>query len=76
MEQPLGFVAWGNSIMQNNEKAIHRLKKSQDHGLKMIWKIDMQSCKTNQLIFFQNTSSGSVIPVVYVDDILRTSSDQ
>ena len=80
MEQPLGFVA------QEEIGKVFRLQKSL-YGLKQsprawfgkfnqaVKTFGMQKSKSNHFVFYKNSSSGIILLVVYVDDIVITRSD-
>ena len=80
MEQPLGFIA------QEEIGRICRIRKSL-YGLKhspRVWfgkfsqvveKFVMQKSKSNHSGFYKNSSSGIIMLIVYVDDIVITLSD-
>ena len=80
MEQPPGFVAHGEI------RKVCRLRKSL-YGLKQsprawfgkfsqaIETFDMQKSKSDHSVFYKNYSSGIILLVVYVDDIVIIGSD-
>ena len=80
MEQPPGFVAQGEI------RKVCRLRKSL-YGLKQsprawfgkfsqaIEKFGLQKSKSDHSVFNRNSSSGIILLVVYVDDIVITGSD-
>ena len=80
MEQPPGFVA------QGEYGRVCRLRKSL-YGLKQsprAWfgkfsqateKFGMKKCESDHSVFYRNSSSGIIVLVVYVDDIVITGSD-
>ena len=79
MEQPLGFA-------QGEIRKVCRLRKSL-YGLKQspsawfgkfshaVETFGMHKSKSNHSIFYKNFSSGIILLVVYVDDIIITASD-
>ena len=80
MEQPLGFVGQGEI------RKVCRLRKSL-YGLKQsprawfskfshaVEKFGLQKSKSDHSVFYWNSSSGIILLVVYVDDIVITGSD-
>ena len=72
MEHPPGFVA------QREIGKVCRLRKSL-YGLKQspqaVEKFGLQKSKSNHSVFYRNSSSGIILLVVYVDDIVITGSD-
>ena len=80
MEQLPGFVA------QEEIGRVCRLQKSL-YGLKQslrawfgkfnqaVKEFSMQKCKSKHSVFYRNSSSGIILLVVYVDDIVITRSD-
>ena len=58
------------------KKAIYDLKQSPralfDKFSRIIYEVDFQKCYSNRLVFIRKSSSGTVILVTYVDDILLT----
>ena len=80
MEQPLGFVA------QREIGKVYRLRKSL-YGMKQsprawfgkfsqtIEKFGLQKSKSDHSVFYQNSSSGIILLVVYVDNIVIPMSD-
>ena len=79
MEQPLGFVSQGEI-----EKVCH-IRKSM-YGLKqspLAWfhklsqaveEFGLQKSKSDNTVFYRNSSLGIIMLVVYVDDIVITES--
>ena len=80
MEQPPDFVA------QEELDKVCKLRRSLD-GLKqsprawfgrfseVVQEFGMQKSKSDHSIFYRHSEVGLVLPVVYVDDIVITSSD-
>ena len=80
MEQPPEFVA------QEEKERVCRLRKSL-YGLKQcphawfgkfiqaVKEFDMQKSKFGHSVFYGNSSSGIILLVVYVDDIIIAGSD-
>ena len=80
MEQPPRFVAQGEI------ERVRHLRKS-SYGLKQspcawfgkfsqaVEKFGMQKSKSDHSVFYRNSSSGIILLVVYVNDIVITGSD-
>ena len=80
MEQPPEFIA------QEEKERVCRLRKSL-YGLKQcphawfgkfiqaVEEFDMQKSKSGHSVFYGNSSSGIILLVVYVDDIIIAGSD-
>ena len=80
MEQPSGFVAWGEiGKVCRLRKSLYGLKQSPrawfDKLSQTVETFDMQKSKSNYSVFYKNSSSGIILLVVYVDDIVITGSD-
>ena len=80
MEQPPGFVAQGEKgRVSRLQKSLHGLKQSPRAWFSKfsqdIEEFGMQNSKSNHSVFYKNSSSGIIMLVVYVDDIVITRSD-
>ena len=80
MKQLLGFVAWGEiGKVCCLRKSLYGLKQSLcawfDKFSQAIKTFGMQKSKSNHFVFYKNSSSGIILLVVYVDDIVITGSD-
>ena len=80
MEQPLGFVAQGEiRKVYSLWKSLYDLKQSPRACFgkfsQAVKQFGMQKCKLDHFVFYRNCSSGIILLVVYVDDILITGSD-
>jgi hypothetical protein len=82
MEQPSGFVAYGESgLVCKLQKSLYGLKQSPRAWFgkfsKVIKQFGMIRSEANHFVFFRRSSLNKVIHrVVYVDDIVITSNDQ
>ena len=79
MEQPLGFVAQGViGRVCPLRKSLYRLKQSPHAWFgkfsQAVEEFGMQKCKSDHSVFYRNSSSGIILLVVYVDDIVITGS--
>ena len=80
MEQPPGFLAQGDiGKVCRLRKSLYGLKQSPrawfgkfSQAVETFW---MQKSKSDHSIFYKNSSSGIILLVVYVDDIVITESD-
>ena len=80
MEQPLGFVAQGEiGKVCRLQKSLYGLKQSPrawfgkfSHAVE---KFGLQKSKSDNFVFYRNSSSGIILSVVYVDDIVIIGSD-
>ena len=76
MEQHLGFVAQGEI---GRRKSLYGLKQSPSVWFgkfsKTVKEFGMQISKSDHSVFYRNSSSGIILLVVYVDDIVITGSD-
>ena len=80
MEQPLGFVAQGEiGKVCRLQKSLYGLKQSPyawfgkfSHAVE---KFGLQKSKSDHSVFYRNSSSGIILLMVYVDDIVITGSD-
>ena len=80
MEQPLGFVAqWEIGRVCRLRKSLYGLKQSP-----CVWfgkisqaveEFRMQKTKSDHFVFYRKSSSGIILLVVYVDNIVITGSD-
>jgi len=79
MEQPPGYVAQGEIKVCHLKKAIYELKQSIRAWFEKfsltICSIDFRRCHSDNSVFIRRTSSGIVVLVVYVDDILLIESN-
>ena len=80
MEQPLGFVAQGViGRVCPLRKSFYRLKQSPHAWFgkfsQAVEEFGMQKSKSDHSVFYRNSSSGIILLVVYVDDIVITGSD-
>ena len=80
MEQPLGFVAQGKKErVCRLRKSLYDLKQSPRAWFgkfsQAIKEFSMQKSKSYHSVFYKNSSSGIILLVVYVDDIVITGSD-
>ena len=80
MEQPLGFVAQGViGRVCPLRKSLYRLKQSPHAWFgkfsQAVEEFGMQKSKSDHSVFYRNSSSGIILLVVYVDDIVITGSD-
>ena len=80
MKQPPGFVAKGEiGRVCRLRKSLYGLKQSPrawfDKFSQAVEEFDMQKSKSNHSLFYRNSSSGIIMLVVYVDDIVITESD-
>ena len=80
MEQPLRFVAQGEiGKVCHLQKSLYGLKQSLrawfDKFSQAVETFDMQKSKFDHSVFYKNFSSGIILLVVYVDDIVITGSD-
>ena len=80
MEQPPGFVAQGEiGRVYRHQKSLYNLKQSPRAWFgkfsQAVEEIGMQKSKSNHSVFYKNSSSGIILLVVYVDDIVITESD-
>ena len=82
MEQPLGFVAQGESgLVCRLCRSLYGLKKSHrawfGHFSSMVQEFGMTRSTSDHSVFYHHTSSRQCIYlIVYVDDIFITASDQ
>ncbi|RVW66861.1 Retrovirus-related Pol polyprotein from transposon RE1 [Vitis vinifera] len=82
MEQPLGFVAQGESgLVCRLRRSLYGLKQSPrawfSHFRSVVKEFDMFHSTADHSVFYHHNSSGQCIYlVVYVDDIVITGSDQ
>ena len=80
MEQPPGFVAQGEKgRVCHLRKSLYNLKQSPrawfDKLRQAVEEFGMQKSKFNHSVFYRNSSSGIILLVVYVNDIVITGSD-
>ena len=80
MEQPPGFVAQGEiGKVCCLRKSLYGLKQSPRAWFgkfsQAIEKFGLQKSKSDHSVFYRNSSSGIILLVVYVDDIVITGSD-
>ena len=78
MKQPSGFVAQGEIGKECHlRKSLYGLKQSSRawFGSQAIETFGMQKSKYDHSVFYKNFSSGMILLVVYVDDIVTTRSD-
>ena len=80
MKQPLGFVAQGKKWrVCRLQKSLYGLKQSSrawfDKFSQAVKEFGMQKSKFDHSVFYRNSSSGIMLLVVYVDDIVITGSD-
>ena len=80
MEQPLGFVAHGEiGKICRLQKSLYGLKQSPlacfGKLSKAVEEFGMRKSKSDHSVFYKNSSSGIIMLVVYVDDIVITKSD-
>ena len=80
MEQPLGFVAQGEiGKVCRLWKSLYGLKQSPRAWFgkfsHVVEKFGLQKSKSDHSVFYQNSSSGIILLVVYVDDIVIIRSD-
>ena len=80
MEQPLGFVAQGEiGKVCRLRKSLYGLKQSPRAWFgklsQAVEKFGLQKSKFNHSVFYRNSSSGIILLVEYVDDIVITGSD-
>ena len=80
MEQPLGFVARGEiGKVCCLRKSLYGLKQSPRAWFgkfnQVVEKFGLQKSKSDHSVFYRNSSSGIILLVVYVDDIVITGSD-
>ena len=80
MEQPPGFVAQGEiGRVCHLRNSLYGLKQSPRAWFskfsQVVEEFGMQKSKSNHSVFYRNSSSGIILLVVYVDDIVITGSD-
>lgn len=81
MEQPPGYVAQGEDATKvcHLKKAIYGLKQSPkawfDKFSNVLGNIGFKQCKSDHSVFVRHRTSGIVILIVYVDDILISGGD-
>ena len=80
MEQPPGFVAQGEiEKVCRLQKSLYGLKQSPrawfDKFNQAVDEFGMQKSKSDHYVFYRTSSSGIIMLVVYVDDIVITGSD-
>lgn len=80
MEQPLGFIAQGESgKVCKLKKSLYGLKQSPRAWFgrfsSAVVKFGMQRSACAHTVFYKHTSYGCVLLIVYVDDIVITGSD-
>ena len=80
MEQPPGFVAQGEiRKVCRLWKSLYGLKQSPHAWFgkfsQAIEKFGLQKSKSDHYVFYRNSSSGIILLVVYVNDIIITGSD-
>ena len=80
MEQPLGFVAQGEiGKVCRLLKSLYDLKQSPRAWFgkfnQVVEEFGMQKSKYDYSIFYRNSSSGIIMLIVYVDDIVIIGSD-
>lgn len=80
MEQPLGFVAQGQThLVCKLKKVIYGLKQSLrawfDQFSQVVFAARFKRSQDNHSVFMQHSSFGIVVLIVYVNDILLSSSD-
>ena len=80
MEQPSGFVAYGEiGKVCRLRKSLYGLKQSPHAWFgkfsQAVEKFCLQKSKSDHSVFYRNSSSGIILLVVYVDDIVITGSD-
>ena len=80
MEQPLGFVAqeeFGNVCRLR--RSLYGLKQSPRAWFgrfsEVVQKFGMQKSKCDHSVFYRNSTTGLILLVVYVDDIVITGND-
>ena len=80
LSQPPGFVAQGEiGKVCRLRKSLYGLKQSLRAWFgklsQAVEKFGFQKSKSNNFVFYRNSSSGIILLVVYVDDIVITGSD-
>ena len=80
MEQPLGFVAEGEiGKVCHLQKSLYGLKQSPRAWFgkfsQVVKEFGIQKSKSDLFVFYKNSSSGIILLVVYVNDIVITGSD-
>ena len=80
MEQPPGFVAYGEiEKVCCLQKSLYGLKQSPHVWFgkfsQIVEEFGMQKSKYDHSVFYRNSSSGIILLVVYMDDIIITGSD-
>lgn len=80
MEQPPGFVAQGESDkVCRFRKSLYGLKQSPRAWFgrfsEVVQEFGMKKCTSDHFIFYQRSENGLILLVVYVDDIVITSSN-
>ena len=80
MEQPPGFLALGKKgKVCRLHKSLYGLKQSPRAWFgkfsQAIKKFEMIKSKSDHSVFYKHSSSGIILLVVYVDDIIITGSD-
>ena len=80
MEQPLGFVAQGEiGRVCRLQKSLYGLKQSPhvwfDKFSQVVEEFGMHKSKFDHFVFYRNSSSGIMLLIVYVDDIVISESD-
>ena len=80
MEQPLGFVAQGEKgRVCCLQKSLYGLKYSSTAWFskfsQAVEEFGMLKIKSDHSVFYGNSSSGIILLIVYVDDIVITGSD-
>ena len=80
MEQPPGFVSQGEiGKVCRLRKSLHGLKQSPRAWFgkfsQAVEKFGLQKSKSDHFVFYRNSSSGIILLLVYVDDIVITESD-
>ena len=80
MDQPLGFVVQGEiGKVCRLQKSLYGLKQSSRAWFgkfsQAVEEFGMLKSKSNNSVFYRNSSSGIILLVVYVDDIVITGSN-
>ena len=80
MKQLLGFVAqWEIGKVCRLQKSLYGLKQSPHAWFgkfsQVVEEFDKQKSKSNHYVFYKNSSSGIILLIVYVDDIVIIEND-
>ena len=78
MKQPSGFVAQGEiGRVCRSQKSLYGLNPRAWFGKfsQAIEEFSMQKSKSDHSVFYRNSISGTIMLVVYVNDIVITESD-